>query len=132
MTTESQAKEIVYQEFISLWAGETEVTLENESFTPANKYVRITIRQLGSNQRTLGRTGNRKFRRDALVLIQVFTPADTGTGESDRLSKLAANIFEGKRLNGLSFGSVSSRGVGPSGSWYQALVEAPFDYDEIK
>ena len=32
----------------------------------------------------------------------------------------------------LDFQRVKVRGTGPDGRWYQSIVEAPFDYDEVK
>ena len=132
MTTENQARESIYQEFITQWANQTDVTFENESFTPDGNYVRVTVRGLPSNQRTMGGTGNRRFRRNALVFVQIFTPVGEGRRVSGDLTELAKDVFEGRTFDGLSFSSVNSRGVGPDGKWYQALVEAPFDYEETK
>lgn len=134
MTTQNEAREAVYQEFVTGWGVLTPYVFDDEPFDPEqiDEFVRLTINHLPSAQRTLGSVGNRRFTRNAIVFIQVFTAAGQGTKRSDQLTITARDIFEGRSFGGLSFSSVNSRRVGPDGKFYQALIEAFFDYDETK
>lgn len=137
MTTLNQAKEAVYQRFVDNFTGVTSdrITFDNEEFeSPSTgNWVRLVVRSQVRLQDTLGKKTNRKFRSSALVLIQVFTRINTGVTESDALVEEARDIYEGESFSGLDFQSVSSRESGPQdGTWYLAIVEAPFDYDQTK
>lgn len=136
MTTSNEAKEAIYARFTAQFTGVAadRIAFDNEDIkSPKDEpWVRLVVRHLGRDQNTLGRAGNRRFRASALVLIQVYTVAGTGTKQSDELAKEAADIFEGVSFSGLDFRSATARETGPDGKWYQQVVEAPFDYDEIK
>lgn len=140
MTTLSEAREAVYQRFIDNFTGvaASRITFDNEEFdpdaagTPATSWVRLVVRTLVRPQNTLGKVTNRRFRTTANVMIQVFTPANTGLASADTLAIEAANIFEGISFDGLDFREAVINEIGPDGYWYMTLVESEFDYDEIK
>ncbi len=136
MTTLNEAKEAAYQRFVDNFTGVAlaRIAFDNEEFEePATgDWVRLTIRSRGRAQDTLGKVGNRRFRSAASVLVQVYTLVNTGVKQSDALVKEAADIFEGVSFSGLDFQSAEVRETGPDGRWYQSVVEAEFEYDEIK
>lgn len=136
MTTLNEAKEAVYLRFTDNFTGVTadRIALDNEEFNApsAGTWVRLTVRSIARAQDTLGKVGNRRFRSTATVFVQVYTETNTGIQQSDALAKEAADIFEGVSFSGLDFRSATSRETGPDGRWYQAVVEAEFDFDEIR
>ncbi len=136
MTTLNDAREAVYLRFTSTFTGVTadRVALDNEDFPEPAKgnWVRLVVRSLAREQETLGAPGNRKFRPEALVLVQVYVPVDSGTDVADALAKEAADIFEGVSFSGLDFQGAVVRETGPTGRWFQFIMEAPFKYEEIK
>lgn len=136
MTTLNAAKEAIYLRFNTLYTGVAgnRITFDNEEFEEptTGEWVRLTIRSLPGQQNTLGKIGNRRFRRRAAVFVQVYTDTNTGVKQSDTLAKEAADVFEGVSFSGLDFGVASVLETGPSGRWYQSVVEAQFEYDEIK
>lgn len=137
MTTSNEAKEAVYARFVANYTGvdvDTNLALDNEEFDEpeAAPWVRLTVRGLGRAQNTLGRSGNRRFRSRGLVFVQVYVPANTGVQQSDSLAKEAADLFEGVSFSGLDFRAADIQETGPDGKWFQTVVEAEFDYDEIK
>lgn len=134
MTLPNEARAAVYSRFIALWTGGTAYTFENEKFAPPKDaaWVRLSVRNLESAQDCLGPPGARRFRRDALVFAQVFVPLDGGLAVSDSLVSDLQGIFEGVSFDGLDFRAVSSREIGVDEAWHLTLVEAPFDYEEIK
>lgn len=137
MTTLSQAKEAVYLRFTTNFTGLSadRIALDNEDFEEpiSGDWVRLVVRSQERVQETLGKKGNRRFRSRALVFVQVYTETDTGVKQSDVLATEVRDIFEGVSFSGLDFQEgVTVRETGPDGRWYQSIVEAPFDYDEIK
>jgi len=134
MTTINDAKKTVYNTFIAGWTAETApFTFDNESFSPpVTEWVRLVVRNTNSNQETLGQKTARRFLRQASVLIQIFTVANTGTKEADRLADVAKNIFEGERIGNIWFLEADVRETGTDGEWYQVVVEIIFNYEETK
>ncbi|UFK26767.1 structural protein [Roseobacter phage RDJL6] len=138
MTTLSEAREAIYQQFVNAWGSETPFTFDNEDFKPPKDepWVRLVVRHEGGEQETLGPVGNRKFARTGRVLIQVFAVEDAGTDRTDELLTLARNAFEGVTLAGTTvrFHGVTVREVGsaPKEKWFQSIVDAPFEYDETR
>ncbi|AKQ75856.1 tail terminator [Roseobacter phage RDJL Phi 2] len=138
MTTLTEAREAIYLAFTTAWGSETDFTFDNEDHKPPKDqpWVRLVVRHEGGDQETLGPVGNRKFSRTGRVLIQVFTPENSGTARTDELLTLARNTFEGVTLAGTTvrFHGVTTREVGSSHreKWFQSIVDAPFEYDETR
>lgn len=136
MTTPNEAKEAVYLRFTGSFTGVTldRIALDNEEFEEptSGAWVRLVVRSGVREQNTLGKAGNRKFRTASTVFVQVYTETDTGVQSGDALAKEAADLFEGVSFSGLDFQAAQIRETGPTGKWYQHLVEAEFDYDEVK
>ena len=136
MTTLNEATEAIYDRFLTNFTGLStdRINLDNEDFREPSSgaWVRLTVRGGPRTQETLGRKTNRRFRTAATVAVQVYVEADTGVKLSQDLAKEAADIFEGESFSGLDFFTVDTRRTGPTGRWYQTLVEAEFDFDEIK
>lgn len=97
-------------------------------------WCRVTIRHNRGEQETLVNSlGNRLFKRDGLVTVQIFTPRGQGLTRSYELAKVAADAFEGKATpKGVWFRSVRLREVGPDANWYQVNIIADFEYNEAK
>lgn len=136
MTQLNEAKEAVYVRFVTMFTGVTSdrMAFDNEEFNQpeTGDWVRLVVRSTARTQETLGQVGNRRFRATASVFVQVYTQVDTGVKQSDVLAKAAADVFDAVSFSGLDFQSAIVRETGPSGRWYQSVVEAEFDYDEIK
>ncbi len=136
MTTLSEAKQAVYLRFNTLFTGTSNVVFDNEdppfNVDDVSEWVRLTVRSIIRLQNTLGKTGNRRYRSGAIVFVQVYTLSNTGVQRSDTLTTEARNVFEGVSFSGLDFNNAVAKETGPDGKWYQSMVEAEFDYDEIK
>lgn len=136
MTTANQAKEAVYQRFLDLFTGlaDDKIAFDNDEFEEPNSepWARLVVRMDTRLQETLGRVTNRRFRTTGTVFVQVYTVVNTGVKQGDTLAKEAADIFEAVSFSGLDFREANVRETGPDGKWYQHLVTAQFDYDEIK
>jgi len=141
MTTLNEAREALYKRFNDLWVdglGDplTPFTFDNETFEPpeTGSWVRVAVRHLFSSQETLGKPGNRKFRRPGSLIIQLFTATETGMESIDTLSEKVRSIFEGITLvpEAIHLGTTTIRESGTDGKWNQSTAETPFDYDETK
>lgn len=137
MTELYEAKDAVYKRFLANYPSTlpaTQITFDNDEFDEpdTDPWVRLVVRSTAREQSTLGKASNRRFRSTASVFIQVYTQVNTGVKLNSQLAKAAADVFEGFSFSGLDFTSAVVRETGPSGKWYQSVVEAEFEYDEIK
>jgi len=135
MTTLNEARDAVYDRFSAQWGTTSVYQLDNQDLRLAEgtaNWARLAVRQMDSNQDTLGPSGSRRFRRSAMTFIQIFVPSNKGTKEGDDLSQTARGVFEGTSFSGLDFTDGMIREVGPDGKWFQYVVEVKFSYDEIK
>ena len=102
---------------------------------PSNNdpWARATVQHVLGFQRTLGGIGCRRFQKNGVVAVQIFTKTGTGLSESDALSKLVTDTFEGTDTpEGVWFRNVTLNEVGNDGQWFQVNVTADFEYDDIK
>lgn len=138
MTTMNAAVEAMYLTWDTGWASRTPYHFDNEEpgfdTKTADAWARVTVRHNDGGQETLGRSGNRRFARRGSLFVQVFVKTNIGTDTLHGHAAAARDIFEGTRIAGTTvrFLDVIARETGPSGKWYQATVEAAFEYDEIK
>lgn len=135
MTTPRQVVERVYELFQAGWGATTAFTFENEQFSPPKNaaWVRVTVGSDVGGQSTLGRVGNRRYRRLASVFIEVFTPIDAGVALSRDLIQQARDLFEGQPDPEIDFfdGNWRRRPDDPTG-YYSSLLEIEFAFFEIK
>lgn len=134
MTTLAQAREAVYQRFVTQWANRTPFTFENEAYTPPTRtaYIHVSMVNLGPSDSTLGPDGGRKFGRQAVIVGTVRSPTDTGRAVSDGHAKAFLDIFEGRRFGGVAGNQGSIQEQPPAGAWLPTLVLIPCFYEETK
>lgn len=129
MTALADARESLYQAFLTGWASATPLYFENED--PGDQdaaWVRFSVRHTDAIQDTLGKTGNRRFIRNGSIFVQIFVPINQGLAQSDTYATAARNILEGKTIDSIHIYGVTTTEIGPDGEWYQVNVEAPFTY----
>ena len=112
-------------------------------------WIRLAVRHLSRNQESLGKKGSRKFRVEALVMIQVFVPTEENTMEGDAIAWAVAELYDAENIiaydqyrekssqvaimNGnIAFQSASCSETGVEGKLWGLLVEIPFSYETIK
>ncbi len=136
MTTVTQAREAIYQRFLDNYTGVVagRITFENEEFEEptSGEWVRLVVRSLVREQDTLGKSGNRRFRSKASVMVQVYALADSGVQQLDTLAEEAKDIYEGVSFSGLDFLAANINETELDGKWKQYVVDIEFDFDEIK
>ncbi len=95
-------------------------------------WASIQVQWLLGRQRGFA-TGTRRYEREGLVSISLYTPFGAGMQQSDDLSKTIYDTFEGVDTpNGVWFRNVRVITVGHSGEWFQVNILADFLYDEVK
>lgn len=139
MTTISEAREQVYQTWVdNVPSGLDSWTFENEEgFVEPDQdktWARVLMRSVGGGQETLGSTGNRKFRRQALIIVEVFTPRGRGLGTGDDLAQEILSIYEARSIGGLDLtdGTITEVPSTVESKSIQHLVQVLFDYEEKK
>lgn len=133
MTDINQAREAIYQRFVTAWGSTSPYTFDNESFSPpSDAWVRLSVRNTDSGQETLGAIGNRKFLREGMVWLQVFVPLDSGLKDADTLSEAFRTIFEGVSFSNINFNRVVIKEGSPENQWYRVVAQAFFNYNVTK
>lgn len=134
MTTLVDVRESVYARFDALWTFTPFVfdNVDTDLDEGEVAWARLTVRELGGGQDTLGRVTNRKYRRVISVFVQIFTPTNSGMKQAGELAEEARSIFEGVAFDGLDMNDVNVRDLGTEGKWQRTLAEADGRYTEIK
>lgn len=140
-----EATEVALELFEASWTDSSlpPYTFKNEvpADAPAT-WLRLTVNELSSEQRTMGVPGQRKFTRRCQVVAQIFFPAEAsgdppasgGLSPGQTLGDLVRKAFESKSVSGVNFLSptVGSATMDPDGGgrWSVIRVTAPFYFDE--
>lgn len=137
MTTQVNARRDIYNYFLNQWGATTPVDLENEPFevpdvNTTDAWVRMVVRHTSSAQESLGRIGNRRYRRLGNVITQVFTRSGGGLLLADTRAQQVRDVFEGVRTGEISFFDVQISEGPTDGVWLMMIVQAAFDYIDIK
>jgi len=75
----------------------------------------------------------RKYTREGILTLRVFTPFGDGLTENDSLTQVALNALEGvDTANGVWFRRVRVNHIGQDGEWFQTNILADFFYEEVK
>lgn len=136
--TEAEAVEAVYQRWKAVWdvlhASDCPYVFENKPFnepSPPTQWARVSMRQVDSNQHTLGTLGTRQWQRDAAVWVQLYRPLGEGTASLTGLVDDVRAVFEGASFDGVfPAGSPRMQTIGTDGNWYSAAVICPIFYYE--
>lgn len=138
MPTITTARASIYKRMIDNWdTGDGLLTFEGEQgFDPGGAaFVRLSVRHLLANQRTLGAVGDRRFRRPGTIVIQCFAPRTDGGGikPADVMAALASVIFEAVSFDDIDTYAATPREAPTDDiNYIGALVTIPFDYDDIR
>lgn len=144
----SEAAELVFQRF-KTWADaempqmpycfDNEMLAEPDISVINPCWARVGMRTSASRQETIGAVGNRKFRRQAVIYVQLFGRTGIGRGRIDDVAHDVITLYEGTRIGpvGDPEQQVIARtalqvDLGADGRWYNVTVEIPVDYYETK
>lgn len=144
MTTIDEAREAVYQAFDAGWGTRTPRELEGvrgEEPGVDVAWIRVVVRNFTGTTETMGDVDQKKHRRNAAVLMSVFTPADQGMKAGDEHAQFALDIFESKNVlipggggAKLDFiaGDVREIPLGEDEKSRMTEVEVPFAFTQTK
>lgn len=113
---------------------------ENVKFDPdeafptygeSDAFVRLNMQHTPGAAGAAG-LGNRYFRRDGIIIVQVFTRANTGRARSNAVVDSVLLFFEQTSVPGTWFRGQSPSEAGDDGSWFQVNVSAEFTYDTLR
>lgn len=144
----AEARDAMLALFKTAWDAQTPPVpiviyddMRSQPPTDSESWARVNVQHANTVQATLGGVGGRRFRKNGVLTVQVFTPLAGGPGSAgggltvnDALVKIAVDAFEGRstRPDGVEFRGVTPREVGQSGAWFQTNVIVLFRYDIIK
>jgi hypothetical protein len=134
VTTLTEAADAVCERWKTSWGTTTPFFLEGEVVQPpaAGNWARLYVRNMVSQQATLGPPTARKFLRRGRVYVEIKGESNKGRLRLDQLAHQARAVFEGVSFSGLRFFGALAREAGDDGKWLTYLVDAPFDYHETK
>lgn len=102
-------------------------------------WARWALDYVDGRQITMGKVGSRKFTRQGLVYITVYTPLGGGLASARDASQVALFAYEGKRTPGdVWFRNVRieseghGQGTGRNKSWWTTQVVAEFTYEQLR
>lgn len=115
--------------FKEKWDGITPAIYPNKEKDVGNaeQFVRLNILPSGGRQVAVG---GRNFRREGIVVVQIFVLQGTGQGTLGALEEKATRIFEEARLPGIKIYEVGADYAGPDGrGYFQSNIKARFRFD---
>jgi hypothetical protein len=130
--TATEVRNAIMARYLNEFSGQFVIALDNQLSETADKWVRLTVNFNDGSQNSFGTTGTRKFTRRGLIIVQVFTPVNTGTDENDDLAVNSANLFDGVRLQDLWMYNGRIVTVGADGEYYQQNAIIEFEYEDIR
>tara|TARA_R110000796_G_scaffold13544_1_gene43719 strand:- start:269 stop:703 length:435 start_codon:yes stop_codon:yes gene_type:complete len=142
-TTINEAREAIYQAFVTGWGARTAYQLEGVPFDEPGidiEWVRVVVRNFTGTTETMGDVDQKKHRRNAAVIISIFTPADQGMKSGAEHAQFALGLFESKNIAVPSSaetldciaGDVREIPLGDDEKSRMTEVEVPFAFTQTK
>lgn len=140
--TINEARVIVYDEFRDAWALGDERTIpfffDNMAYDTngVDEFVELKMLHVPGEHHSLGQPGNRIFRREGVIRVEISTQTSKGLKRADELGAECLRILEGQSF--VSSGNTVRttdgyfRELGPSGSHYKSEVVVNFNYQDQK
>lgn len=108
----------------------TNLVYENQSQpNSVLDWVRVNILNSDSKQVSLG--NNPYFRYKGLLIFQIFTKPNIGSGRAMSIADQITTIFRGQKVGTITFRPPVTDKVGENGGWYQVNVSVPFFREEL-
>ena len=102
-------------------------------------WARWALDYFDGRQTTMGKKTERKFMREGLIYITVYSPLGVGLANAREAAEIAINAYEGERTPGdVWFRDVRieseghGQGSGKGKSWWTTLVVARFTYEQLR
>ena len=107
---------------------DTDIAWENIAFDMPNndEWVRLTILNGASGYRAI----NGLKRHTAIIVVQIFTPIDSGTSTIRKYADMVTSIFDGQKFSDVVCDVASIETVGADDTFHQVNVTIPYWRDE--
>lgn len=144
ITSMSQADEEMAELFRQAWEVSAGYVCEwpnhkERDHTADETWARWNIDYVGGGQETMAPKTKRKFSKNGLIYINVFTPLGKGLELARDASEIAVAAYEGEKTPGdVWFRNVRieseghGHGSGKNKSWWTTLVVAEFTYEYLR
>ena len=109
------------------------LALDNQEFDSSGEeiWVELGIESTASFQRTLGKPGNRKYRREGVLSATIRVRPGIGVEKPLDVAEKIRDTLEGKSVDGVQpFGGVLVQEQGRDITGYNVLVTFPFWFEE--
>jgi len=123
--------------FQTLWvsgspaAARTPVGYDGHPFTPANNSIRLTIRNGGAEQMSMGDPGNNLVRNVGVIFLEVYTEGGKGSTASRVYEDLIVPIFINKVFDGVRCRVPYLSGEREEVPFLVRTMAVPFERDEL-
>lgn len=102
---------------------------------PEKSWFRWTMQHTDGRQASLaGEHGERRWRREGLIIVQCFAPLEKGgLTLAQRMAESVRDAYQGTATpSGVWFRNATTQEVGPDISWYHVNAIIQFNYDEVR
>lgn len=124
-----QAEKTAIEQFVSSNLTGTYLVFENQSQpNTVADWIRTNILNSDSQQISLG--SNPWFRYKGLVIFQIFTKPNIGSGRATQLADTITGLFRNTKIGAITFRPPRVDKIGEDGGWYQVNVSVPFFREE--
>ena len=100
-------------------------------FDPPDGSPWVRVSTISGDQRQVSMGKLRRFRRQGLVVVQIFVPAGSGDGTARELADSVAAIYQGRTVNGVIFRGTGLTRIGIDGPQVQFNASTPYQADDL-
>ena len=132
--TPRQVRTAIQEDFKTHWdateASPAPVVYDNKHFpTDGSEYVHFNVSHAGG---TIPVLGNKHYRRNGLIILNIFVPEAEGQARADQLAEFALAWIETFEVLNVRIRDPGMNDIGSFGAYWQANMSAAFEYDEIR
>lgn len=131
-------EQAIWTRINTVWGTTTPIAWPNIDFDPDTDvgdsdpgFIRVTILRGPLSATQADMAENPRYRHEGTLAIQVFVPANEGSGPALSLADTLADGFRGITADGITYRAPAPDPVGVSGAWYQVNLWIPFYRDEV-
>ena len=134
--TPKEARNKLISKYLTQFNGQFPIAIAGQPFkkpTTPTPWVRIAVVMNDGYQISLGIIGNRRFQKSGFVVVQVFTPINTGTNKNDEMADEGLKCLDGIRIDPSLWtfeGRIDT--IGDTDDYYQQNVVVKFKFEEIR
>lgn len=126
----SQLQYDIEAHFSNNWV-ETPVIYQNIAYNDVPEYIRINILSGKRFQASLG-CNNNTYRTPGVLIVQIFTPKNTGTKRALDIVDLLITFLQSKVIGAVNFKTPYISFQNIADSFYQVNLNCPFYVDNIQ